>query len=70
MNMYDFCVIFMRNKNGKKMYLKCGKGNSMDWDFSRNEGCWFDTEKQAIEFANKYFKNFTKWQIEKFEYSI
>ena len=68
--MWIFYVIVMINKKGKKMYLKCGNGNAMEWSYDKNQGCWYDTQKEAIEFAERYFKNFNAWKIEEIEYTM
>lgn len=65
-----FYSITMKTKNNKKLYLKEGKGNSLEWTFNRDECIWFELEQQAINCAKNYFKNFNNWFIEEFEYHI
>ena len=65
-----FEVIIMKLKNGRKMYLKAGIGESCEWTLDRDEAIWFETEKEAKEFAQNYFKNFKDWLVESFFFNI
>ena len=64
-----FYAIVMKTKTDKKIYLKEGKNNNYEWTFDRDECIWFETDTQAKEFSNNYFKNFKNWFVEKFEYN-
>lgn len=59
----EFYVISMKTHKGSTIYVGEGKGNSVNWVFDINEAIWYETEKEAEEFANRYFKNFDKWFI-------
>lgn len=67
---YDFVVIYSKTKKNKKIYLQADKGESCKWTFLKNEAIWFETEQQAEQFGNHYFKNFKNWNLESFTYSI
>lgn len=62
-----FYRVTMTTYNGKKLYLKADTINCT-WEFSNKDAIWFETEKEAKEFCNKYFKNFKNYEIEEFEY--
>jgi len=68
MNNETWFVITMNTKNGKKIYLKEGIGNSYEWTFDREQAIWFEFEDKAKEFANSYFKSFKNWFVEDFDY--
>lgn len=65
-----FAVICMNCRNGKKLYLKCGVNDRMEWTFDKSESCWFGYKDQAEKFAKNYFKNFQNWFVEEFNYAI
>lgn len=60
-----FYVIVMKLRNGHKMYLGCGEreGLNMIWT-NKDEACWFNTDKEAKDFAENYFINFKDYSIE------
>ena len=64
-----FSRVYMELKTGKKLYLVAGVGKSCKWGDKEN-AIWFDTEKEALDFCNGYFKNFRDFKVENFEYSI
>ena len=71
--MEDFYRITMLTKDNKKLYLTedywCGKNAEKlvcKWTFAKANALWFETLKQAEEFAKDYFKNFTQYKIEGF----
>ena len=61
-----FYRITMNTYNNKKLYLKASIGNSCEWTFNKEEAIWFETDKEAKEFCDTYFKNFNKYEIEGF----
>ena len=61
-----FYRITMNTYNNKKLYLKASIGNSCEWTFNKEEAIWFETDKEAKEFCDIYFKNFNKYEIEGF----
>lgn len=61
--MEDFSVITMLTKTDKKLYLEMINGKSV-WTFKKNDACYFDTEKEAVKFAKKWFKHFKGWSVE------
>lgn len=68
----DVYKICMDTYNGKRLYLAQTKLNitwkeakSFEWVFNPTEGMEFDTEKEAYDFAKKYFKSFKNWYIYK-----
>lgn len=65
---YDriFYRITMKTYDNKKLYLKASIGNSCEWTFNRQDAIWFESDKDAQEFASKYFKNFSNYEIEQF----
>ena len=69
-----FYRIVMNTLSGKKLYLKAGKciGDKMncEWEFTNENAIWFDTHKEAENFAKDYFKNFKEYKIEEFSYII
>ena len=58
--------IIMKTYDGKKLYLKDGVGKSCEWTFNKQEALWFETNKEAEDFAKQYFKNFSNYEIEDF----
>lgn len=58
-----FYVIVMKLRNGHKMYLGCGNGLGMVWTNKENS-CWFNTDKEAKDFAENYFLTFKDYSIE------
>lgn len=73
----SFYRIIMRAKSGKKLYLKedhwYGKNYekiNCAWSPTSQECLWFETEKDAKEFAEKYFTNFKNYEIEGFDYAM
>lgn len=69
-----FYRIVMNTLSGRKLYLKAGKyiGDKMncEWEFTNENAIWFDTPKEAEDFAKDYFKNFKGYKIEEFSYII
>lgn len=63
-----FYIICMKCRNNHIAYLAEGKGNASNWIFNKSEAYWFETEKEAREYANIYFKNFKDWFIEELTY--
>lgn len=70
----ELVIITMETKNGKKLYLAEDKwvGKNKEkivckWTFDKNEALGFETEKDAKNFANEYFKNFTNYSLEWWE---
>lgn len=70
---YVFYRIIMHTYNGKTLYLAentwYGKNEekiNCSWDFSYKNALWFETYKEAEDFAKDYFKNFTNYEIEEF----
>lgn len=64
---WTFYTLTMKTYNNKTLYLKSGIGNGCEWTFNKQEAIWFETDKEAIEFAKQYFKNFDKYQVEGLE---
>lgn len=64
-----FYVIIMKTKNGHKLYLGCGNGLGMVWT-NKEESCWFNTDKEAKDFAENYFLNFKNYEIEEITYNL
>ena len=62
--MDDFSIITMKTKTGKKLYLKSGKVNAVEWTFDKQDAIWFQTEEEAEKFCKNYFKNFKDYEIE------
>jgi len=58
--------ITMKTYNDKKLYLKASIGDSCEWTFNSQDTIWFETEKEAQDFARKYFKKFNNYTIEAF----
>lgn len=60
-----FSVIAMKTKTDKNLYLMASetKEDKLEWTFDINEAIWFNTDEEANNFANKYFKNFNDWFI-------
>lgn len=67
---YEFILLTMKTKNGKKLYLKEGKGKSFEWTFDKKQALWFCTLEEIKEFADNYFKNFKNYSFEDFDYYI
>lgn len=65
-----FSRIIMKTRDGRKLYLKDGIGNSKEWTFNLEEAIWFDTRSEAEKFAKGYFKSFKNYEIEDFEYTF
>ena len=70
-----FFVITMKLKNGKKLYLQHEKdiiknkkwvGDICKWVAYKSEALYFDTFKNAEDYAKNYFKNFKDYSIESF----
>lgn len=68
----DVYKICMDTYNGKRLYLAqtnpritWKEAKSFEWIFNPTEGMEFDTEKEASDFATKYFKSFKNWYIYK-----
>ena len=69
----DVYLVCMDTYSGKRLYLAQTNTNiqnwrdakTYEWQFSRQGAMEFDTEEEATEFANHYFKNFNKWYIHK-----
>ena len=68
----DVYKICMDTYNGKRLYLAqtnpritWKEAKSFEWIFNPTEGMEFDTEKEAYDFAKKYFKSFKNWYIYK-----
>ena len=67
----EFYIIVMKLNNGKKLYLKCTNSEKrLEWTADKEEACWFNFEDEAEKFAKSYFKNFTEWFVEGFNYDI
>lgn len=47
---------------GKNVYLQA-EGKGYKWS-SRDNAIWFNTEEDAREFAEGYFKDYDTWKIE------
>ena len=62
--MDDFSIVTMITKTGKKLYLKAGNGNAVEWTFDEQDAIWFQTEEDAENFCKNYFKNFKDYEIE------
>lgn len=62
--MDDFSIVTMKTKTEKKLYLKSGKGNAVEWTFDKQDAIWFQTEEEAEKFCKNYFKNFKNYEIE------
>lgn len=66
---HDFSVIFMKTKNDSNLYLGDDEYGNKIWSFDINEAIWFDEEKEATNFAKKYFKSFDKWKVKEIRYN-
>lgn len=69
----NFYRITMITKGNKKLYLcegswygKNAEKLNCSWTFKKMDAIWFETLKQAEEFAKSYFKNFKNYMIESF----
>lgn len=62
---YEFFVITMLVGNKHKVYLGADSTNDkrMIWT-TKDESVWFESEKDAKDFAEHYFKNFKNYNIE------
>ncbi len=65
-----FYGITMVSRNGKTLYLKCSERETkdpykvlMDWSFNVNEACLWESYRDCRKFANSYFKNFDRFNI-------
>lgn len=63
-----YYIICMKCKNNNTAYLAEGIGNSSNWIFNKKEAYWFESEKEANKYANRYFKHFKDWFIEELTY--
>lgn len=64
-----FYVIAMKLKNSHKLYLGCRNGLGMIWTNKENS-CWFNTVKEAKDFAENYFLTFKDYFIEELSYNL
>lgn len=60
--MREYYVITMETQEGMPLYLGEFEGK-FKWTKYLDGGIWFDTERDAKEFAKSWFKNFKDWEI-------
>ena len=62
-------IITMQTKTDRRLYLSMLAGKPQ-WTFVKGDACVWDDDKQAINFAKKWFKNFDKYTIREYSKEI
>ena len=60
----EYYVITMESRTGATLYLGADVGDKCTWIFKKDDAIWFETETEAITFAESYFKTFKNYRID------